>query len=396
MQKKCAVWVGIFLLVILGACASPSSPTSTPSQQNAPEQSQSITPMETQVEVADPVWTASLSGAVNAAPLVSGDLVIVPTADGVIHAVQAETGEIAWVYSGEAKVWDASVSVDETKVCAGVEGRKVICLDAKTGSPLWTAALELEVQSRLALTPDRIFAPTTLAGPGLETDFNGQASLIALDALNGNIIWQSPTENYILRRPVVNGNLVITGGAYQLKDKPAGEVATRVYAFNINDGSMLWQHQSNDGLLRWVESNADVVVFSAATEILYALNLNDGQLLWQAGPGYWMQFPVMYNGQIFFGSGDEIFHAYNASTGQETWSHEISLSALNQIGRPILQGDTIWFNSVTGEIYALNLSNGERLITVTTGQSSRVGGALYGSLYIMGDPDGKLYAYDIQ
>ncbi len=127
MQKKYAVWVGIFLIVILGACASPSSPTSTPSLQSVPEQSQPITPMETQVEVADPVWTATLSGAVNAAPLVSGDLVIVPTADGVIHAVQAETGEIAWVYSGEVKVWDASVSVDETK---GHQNTQVTCQPA--------------------------------------------------------------------------------------------------------------------------------------------------------------------------------------------------------------------------------------------------------------------------
>jgi len=395
-MHKHKIWAGTFLLVILGACASPTPPAPAPFQPAVHTQPQAGSTAATVVELTAPVWVASLSDAVNASPLVSGDLVIVPTADGMIHAVKAETGEIAWVYSGEAKVWDASVNADETKVCAGLQGRKVICLDVKTGIPLWTASLELEVQSRIAVTSDRVFAPTTHAGPGLKSDFNSQASLIALDASNGEVIWQSLTENYILRRPVVNGNIVITGGAYQIPEKPEGEVATGIYAFNAEDGSLLWEYRSNDGLLRWVESGDDLVFFSAASEIVYALNLNDGRLLWQDGPGYWMQFPVMNHGQIYFGSGDENFHAYNASTGVETWSHMIDLSSINQIGRPILRDNSIWFNSVTGEIYSLDVNNGERLATIYTEQSARVGGALYESFYIMGDPQGKVYAYSVQ
>lgn len=395
-MQKYKIWVGIFLVVILAACASPTPPAPASLQPGVHTQPQAGSTVATLVEITTPGWVASLSDAVNASPLVSGDLVIVPTADGMLHALKAKTGEIAWVYSGEAKVWDASVNADETKVCAGLEGRRVICLDVKTGIPLWTASLELEVQSRIALTSDRVFAPTTHAGPGVETDFNAQASLIALDASNGAVIWQSLTENYILRRPVVNGNIVITGGAYQLPEKPDGEVATGIYAFNTEDGSLLWEYRSNDGLLRWVESDDDLVFFSAASEIVYALNLNDGRLLWQDGPGYWMQFPVMNNGQIYFGSGDENFHAYNASTGVETWSHMIDLSSINQIGRPILRDSSIWFNSVTGAIYSLDVNTGERLATIYTGQSARVGGALYESFYIMGDPQGKVYAYSIQ
>jgi outer membrane protein assembly factor BamB len=396
MQKIQIIGINIFLLVTLISCSSTSSPTPPPSLQDAHPQPQTSPLSGTPAERTSPVWVAQLSGAVNTSLLISGGLVIVPTADGMIHAVHAETGEIAWVYSGGEKIWDASVNADEDKVCAGAQGRRVICLDSKTGNPLWSALLELEVQSRIAITSDRVLAPTTHAGSGVETDFNGQAALVALDASSGQIVWQSLTENYILRRPVVNGNVVITGGAYQLPGKAAGEIATRVYAFDLEDGSLLWMHESKDGLLRWVETGGDVVTFSAATEIVYALRLEDGQLLWRSSPGYWMQFPAMQDGLIFFGSGDEIFHALDASTGREAWSHTINLSSLNQIGRPIIRGNALWFNSVTGEIYALDRITGERLAYLNTGTPSRVGGALSESFYFMGDPEGNLYAYRIQ
>ncbi len=396
VKKMHLLGLEVSLLVFLAGCTSSPEPVSIPPTQNVHTQPQGAVTSQAQVEEISPAWTARLSSAVNTAPLISGDLVIIPTADGIIHAVYAENGGAAWTYSGETKIWDASVNADESKVCAGVEGRQVICLDAKSGSLLWTATLELEVQSRLALTSDRVFAPTTHAGSGLENDFNAQASLIALNAENGKVIWETVTDNYILRRPVLNGNTIITGGAYQVPDKAAGEIATRVYAFNVEDGSLIWKYESDDGLLRWVETNGDVVAFSAATETVYALNLADGQLLWRSAPGYWMQFPVMQDGQIFFGSGDEIFHVFNASNGQEAWSHEINITSLNQIGRPILRENVLWFNSVTGEIYALDKNTGERLAYLNTGHSSRVGGAVYKSLYILGDPDGNLYAYAIQ
>ena len=394
MRTHHGILLIVFLLGSLAACAPP--PTVEPTSQNLHIQPAGTPETQPQEETVQAVWLVKLSDAVNASPLVSGGLIIVPTADGAVHAVRADSGEIAWVYSVEPKFWDASVNVDEDRVCGGVQGRQVICLDAKTGDPLWSTSLDLEVQSRVALSPGFVFAPTTRAGSGLETDFRGQTALVALDAASGQIVWQGPTENYILRRPVVNGNIVVTGGAYQPPDKPDGEVVTRIYAFNVEDGSPLWEYQSNDGLLRWLESNEEVIAFSAASETVYALNLKDGTLLWEFGPGYWMQFPAMQDGRIYFGSGDERFQTLDASTGDLAWQQSISLSSLNQIGRPFIQDDRIWFNAVTGEIYALDLATGEIVQHLVTGRSVRVGGAIYQDFYILGDADGNLSAYKIR
>jgi len=230
----------------------------------------------------------------------------------------------------------------------------------------------------------------------MKNDFQGGAALVAIHAKTGEVVWQALTENYILRRPVINDEVVITGGAYQPEGKPDGEVSTRIYAFSLNDGSLLWDYISNDGLVRWVDSADDLVFFSAATETVYALDLADGSLLWKYGPGYWMQFPALQNGQIYFGSGDEIVHAISVSTGKETWEHTINASSLNQVGRPVIFENTIWFNAVTGEIYGLNVETGERVAFFSTGHSARVGGTMFGTLYIFGDPEGNVYAYNVK
>lgn len=377
----------LLTLIFLTSCGG--KPVATPTT----EFSQAVATQT--VEITTPVWVGRVSAPVNTSPLVSGDLVIIPASDGSIHALDAGSGSSVWVYSG-SKVWDASVNADDGKVCGGAEGGQVFCLDAATGKVLWSVTLDLDVQSRLALAGESVYAPTTRVGSGLANDFSAGASLTALDAKNGQMIWQSLTENYILRRPVVTQGLVITGGAYQPSDKPDGEVETRLYAFNLEDGSLVWEHRSDDGLMRWVDANEDTVFFSAASETVYALSLSDGKPLWNFGPGYWMQFPSFNGRTMYFGSGAELFHAVEIATGQEKWSHALDAASLNQVGRPVVQGNKIWFNSVIGEIYALNLETGERGAYLRSGHSVRVGGIVAGALYILGDAEGNIYAYQVE
>lgn len=377
----------LLTLILLTSCGSqPAATPTTEIPQAVPTQI---------AEIANPFWVGKVSAPVNAPPLVSGDLVIIPASDGSIHALDAGSGSSVWVYS-DSKVWDASVNADDGKVCAGAEGGQVLCLNAATGEVLWSVILDLEVQSRLALTGESVYAPTTRVGSGQTNDFSGGASLTALNAKNGQVIWQSVTENYILRRPVVTQELVITGGAFQPADKPDGEVETRLYAFDLKDGSLVWEHRSDDGLMRWVDANEDTVFFSAASETVYASSLSDGKPLWNFGPGYWMQFPSFNGGVMYFGSGAELFHAVEIATGREIWSHALDAASLNQVGRPVLQGNKIWFNSVIGEIYALNLETGERIAYFRSGHSVRVGGIMAGALYILGDAEGNIYAYQVE
>ena len=381
------------MLLFMTGCTPPSELTPSTDLHVPPE----ITPSETDLvqpgTQAIPSWTFHLSGAVNVTPLVSHDLIVTATADGVVHAVQALTGEPAWEFSPAAKVWDASLSVDEDLVCAGLVGGEVACLQAATGEVAWTVELGIEVQSPMVLTGDRVYVPSTHVGTGLENNYEGRASLFALDRRNGALIWEVETGNYILRRPLAADDLVVAGGLFL---NEADEGINRLYAFQADSGDVVWEHESNDGLLRWIERAGDVLLFAGHSETVQALDLATGAPLWNYGPGYWIQFPAIQDGILYFGTGDHFMQALRAASGEVVWEQAINMDALNQVGRPLLADGRLWFNSVTGEIYGFDIASGQEFLHLITGHTARVGGARFENFYIMGDPDGFLYAYVIK
>jgi hypothetical protein len=391
------ILLSILTIGILVACTEAAPPTSTPIPTVNVHTAIAIPPTEpaAAMEIAQPVWQTPLTAAVNVTPVVIDDLVIVATADGNIHAINAATGAPVWRFESEARLWDASLrAADGIMVCAGRQGGLLTCLDTATGSTLWTAELGLEVQSRPALVNGRLYAPATHVGTSLDNNYEGQASLFALDAATGDILWEAVTDNYILRRPIVAGDLVITGGTH-LSEESGDNPPTLIYAFDSATGEERWRYESDDGLIRWLAAVDEVVVFSGSSEIVHALSLATGERLWSFGPSYWMQFPAIADNTLFLGSGDERFHALDAATGEHLWETRIDLDSLNQIGRPLLKGDWIVFNAVTGDVYALQQANGEQILHLETGISARVGGALYQNTYIMGDAEGVLYAYSL-
>ncbi len=347
------------------------------------------------IDNASIVWQTALSGAVNVTPVVEGDQVIVATADGQIYGIEVATGAKSWQFSPDGKLWDASLRVSEGIACVGLQGHQITCLDAATGIPRWTVEIGLEMQSRPALIDAVLYVPTTHVGTGLENNYEGQAQLVALDAISGDLLWEVTTDNYILRRPIVMDDLVIVGGTYLVEE--SGENSpTRIYAFDKNSGEERWRYESEDGLIRWLVATEEIVVFSGSSEIVHGLDSETGELIWSFGPSYWMQFPVITDGTLFMGTGDERMHALDVSTGAKLWEQSIDLDSLSQIGRPLLQGDQLIFNAVSGDIYGLRLADGEQLLHLETGITARVGGALFQNLYIMGDPEGDLYAYEVR
>ncbi|MCP5101423.1 MAG: PQQ-binding-like beta-propeller repeat protein [Chloroflexi bacterium] len=383
--------------VLLVACAKsevvvpPPTPTSNlhPLVETEPETEAPISNM------AQVIWKVALSGAINVPPAIDKDHVIVATADGQVHGIDADSGTKAWQFSPDSKLWDASLRVGDGIACVGLQGYQITCLEAATGTPRWTTEIDLEMQSRPALEDNVLYVPTTHVGTGLENNYEGQARLVAIDAISGDLLWEATTNNYILRRPIVIGDLVIVGGTYLVTENEENN-PTRIYAFNKSSGEEQWRYESEDGLIRWLAATEKVVAFSGSSEIVHGLAPATGELIWSFGPSYWMQFPTMADGKLFLGSGDERFHALDESSGTHLWEQSIDLDSLSQIGRPILQDDIILFNAVSGDIYGLRIEDGEQVLHLETGITARVGGALYENLYIMGDPGGNLYAYEVR
>jgi outer membrane protein assembly factor BamB len=327
------VWTGCFLTACAETSPLPSTPTAV-SRLHLLDQEPTASAAAVSAAAAQPVWATQLSDAVNVTPVVSGELIVVATVDGQIHAVEVATGAMVWRFTPDERLWDASLRVVDSRICAGLQGGLVTCLDAETGEPLWMTELGQEMQSRPALVEGKLYVPTTHVGAGLENNYNGQASLFVLDVGTGKVVWEAVTGNYILRRPIVDGDLVITGGTYENADDNGDGSPNRIYALDKMTGEERWVHESEDGLIHWLAAANEVIAFSGNSEIVRALDPDSGELVWSFGPSYWMQFPAVADDMIFLGTGDERFFALDAASGELLWEQSIDLDSLNQIGRP--------------------------------------------------------------
>jgi outer membrane protein assembly factor BamB len=152
-------------------------------------------------------------------PVVTGDTAFVPSEDGVLYAVNWKNGIVAWRFDGETSMTARPVLVQMTLpadtsaptpanssatsatprpaskpvlvvIAANDEG-VVTALRAGNGRPLWRRALGAPVGNALAVSnsgdTSRVMVP--LLG-GITT----RGGLRCLDARNGRVLWQYPTD----------------------------------------------------------------------------------------------------------------------------------------------------------------------------------------------------------
>ena len=94
----------------------------------------------------DEVWRQQLTLPLRAAPTVSGDIVLVLTADNQVYALDRETGQPAWRHSGffEASgvLGGPSPAVDGGIAVVPYSSAEVFALRLDNGRPLWSDTLE--------------------------------------------------------------------------------------------------------------------------------------------------------------------------------------------------------------------------------------------------------------
>ncbi|HET9317089.1 MAG TPA: PQQ-binding-like beta-propeller repeat protein [Vicinamibacteria bacterium] len=85
------------------------------------------------------VWTRKL-GAVFSSPALAGDLVLIGSDDGSLHALDRAKGTVAWSFAVGGKVRATPAVGGDRAIVGGFDGR-VVAIGVKDGQPLWTREL---------------------------------------------------------------------------------------------------------------------------------------------------------------------------------------------------------------------------------------------------------------
>lgn len=194
-------------------------------------------------------------------PLVAGEIVLVPSADGRLYALDLNSGEPVWQEPFLPKqvpdpLW-AKPAVQDDHVFLTSLDHHVYALDLNTGAEIWQADLSSAISD----------TPTLTDGTLLIGTFGNK--LYALQASNGKTLWSIDTEGWVWGNPAVGDGI-----AY------FGDVSGMAYAVAIEDGSEIWRQTIDGAIAATPALGADSVFFVTETGRVVGLNPQTGQLLW--------------------------------------------------------------------------------------------------------------------
>jgi outer membrane protein assembly factor BamB len=198
------------------------------------------------------------------APVVAGDIVLVPSADNNMYALDLLTGDPIWTqpFSTDEALWSAPLVEGDIIYLASLD-HSVYAIDLHTGKELWrTEPLNGSIADTPTLVGDLILVGT----------FNSQ--LVAVDSeRRGEIVWTFDTSGWVWGNPTVADDL-----AY------FGDYNGVAYAVDITDGQEVWR-ETLDGPITTTPALGDgVVFFVTEAGTVYAFETDSREPFWTSNP----------------------------------------------------------------------------------------------------------------
>ncbi|MCB8927526.1 MAG: PQQ-binding-like beta-propeller repeat protein [Ardenticatenaceae bacterium] len=192
------------------------------------------------------IWSVELSGAMSASPVVNpeANLVYAASYDREVHAIDIDSGEEVWSVSATDWVWSAPALADGNLYFGDSSGN-VFAVNAADGEVLWESGVHsMNTVAGVAQNPPAQIKGAIQASPvvqdgvvyvaSLGNEESEEGLLVALDAANGDELWQVTTPAPLFSDPVIIGEEIII--ALQ------SEVGI-LQAYDLGEGRLSWSYQ---------------------------------------------------------------------------------------------------------------------------------------------------------
>jgi len=225
--------------------------------------------------------------------------------------------------------------------------------------------------------------------------------------------WQFHTKGQVLSSPAIAGDKLYFGSSDH-----------SLYALDLATGALKWKFKSDGRITSSPAVSAGVVYFGSFDGKFYAVDAATGQLKWKFQTGgerrfaakhlhgaepasetmpdpfdFYLSSPVIWNGGVYFGSGDTNVYALDAVSGNLKWKFKTG-DVVH--GSPAISDGNLYVGSWDSYFYALDAANGKEKWRFKTGEDpeihNQVGiqsspAAADGVVYF-GCRDSKFYAVD--
>lgn len=239
--------------------------------------------------------------------------------------------------------------------------------------------------------------------------------LYAVDLESGAQKWKSKTGSSVTSSPAVGDGIVYFGsfdgyfyavdagtGKLKWKFETAGE---RRYEGTHLHGSQPIAETMPDPFDFYLSSPVlwqGKVFFGSGDGNIYALDASSGKLIWKFKTGDVVHAsPAIADGTLFVGSWDSYFYALDAATGKQKWRFKTGEDPAihNQVGiqsSAVVANGVVYFGCRDSNLYALDAKSGEKKWVFNNKGSWVIGSptAKDGKVYFATSDSGLFYGLD--
>ncbi len=236
---------------------------------------------------------------------------------------------------------------------------KFYAVNIDTGNLIWSQTNENPFNSQIKIKNDKIYS----------IDMNNILRCISL--LDGSEIWKFKSENIFLKSPKRNSIIIDKGKIYL--NNSIGDII----AIDAENGSLVWQTPTQSSaiyenafnlILSDLVAQGDSLIFSNNRNEFYSLSLNNGLINWKQDINSNVR-SIFYNDLIFSISNEGYFFVINSKNGNIIRITDI-LSVFGDTAREIIK--PIGFIASYDKLM-LSTSNGRLLtIDIATGKTESI------------------------
>jgi outer membrane protein assembly factor BamB len=344
------------------------------------------------------VWSSEVFGigtydASKSSPVVDRNRIYVGQDDGVLRALDRETGRILWAfetlrhYEERNKTDDQFTGIhgtpafDDERVYVGDYSGVVYAVDRESGTFIWRNQLGGSIGSSPVLAEGYLWIAVEFPEP------NGR--IFKLEPNTGTVLGSSPYLGHHVHGTVslsaTRDNLYVGNnrGTFYLIDRTTLAIKSRILLeepikstaalddesvyVTAWDGALHAFAQSTLEPLFVVPTGArsmsspawqnDVVCFGSHDGILRCVARKTGASLWQSEPlGVIQSSPTMVGANVVVGSREGHLVAFRIEDGQKLWSYDLK-SPITSV--PVVVDGSIFVNDDSGTVHRLDASADE-------------------------------------
>jgi outer membrane protein assembly factor BamB/predicted phosphodiesterase len=287
-----------------------------------------------------PQWTYSASANVISTPAVANNLVVFGNQEGLIEALDLNTGKRKWTFKTEGPVF-SSPAVSADKIVLGSADGFVYCLNTK-GKLQWKTRSEASVLGSPLISGDTVY-------------IGGSDHRFAAYRLqDGAAIWSfQEAKGPIVSKPVLYGDVLLFGAWDR-----------HLYALDKTTGQLRWKWNNGSPVINFSPAacipvvHNDVVYVVAPDRYLSAIDISNGTTLWRTNEATVREsIGLSEDGKLVYGKTmNDTIVAFPTSREQQpaTWKLNAGFGYEHVPSMLVEKQGQVYFGTRSGVVYSIN------------------------------------------